>query len=242
MGLANHRWYSLPPTAKQQQLSFEAAKEEAQSALVKAEKVNRDLAAAKKASTATPVGGVKQQVAKVRATLPPRGERAEIRSVVKRIDHPLSGHVLWVDDHPENNEWERRAMELLGLTLTCKASTSEAMRLMIDQGMEFDVVISDMNRNHDGGATAGYGLARKLRANKYINPIIIYTYWDDKPALEQTGQADVETARQPAKLPAEHADEQAAGEPSPQDLAPMAIIRSATKLLEAVIRAVKYGV
>ena len=55
--------------------------------------------------------------------------------------------VLWVDDVPENNVWERRALIALGCKLTVAISNSEALDLL--RRNEFDVIISDLLRANE---------------------------------------------------------------------------------------------
>jgi CheY-like chemotaxis protein len=50
--------------------------------------------------------------------------------------------VLWVDDLPENNVYERQAFEALGIRFTLSLNTSEALERLSQQ--KFAAVISDM--------------------------------------------------------------------------------------------------
>ena len=98
----------------------------------------------------------------------------EIASVVSRVaatPRPLAGaHVLWVDDRPENNIYERQALEALGLRFTLSRSTEDALDQVRSQS--FDVIISDMGRPPD--ARAGYTLLERLRESGVNTPYIIY--------------------------------------------------------------------
>jgi CheY-like chemotaxis protein len=53
--------------------------------------------------------------------------------------------VLWVDDHPENNSWERRALRGLGARLDIALSNEEA-RYRLKRG-DYDLVLSDLGRD-----------------------------------------------------------------------------------------------
>jgi hypothetical protein len=53
-------------------------------------------------------------------------------------------HVLWVDDRPENNTYERQAFEAIGLHFTLALSTSEASERLSQNRCA--AVISDMGR------------------------------------------------------------------------------------------------
>lgn len=57
-------------------------------------------------------------------------------------------HILWVDDHPENNEYEAQAMSALGFRVDIARSTKEAMGRIRDDS--YDLVISDLGRQSAG--------------------------------------------------------------------------------------------
>lgn len=78
--------------------------------------------------------------------------------------------VLWVDDRPENNVYERGALEALGVRFTISTSTEDALEKLKSQA--FDVIISDMGRPPD--PQAGYTLLDKLRKSGNKTPFIIY--------------------------------------------------------------------
>jgi CheY-like chemotaxis protein len=78
--------------------------------------------------------------------------------------------VLWVDDRPDNNVFERRSLEALGLSFVLAKSTEEALEKAARH--RFDVIISDMGRPPD--QRAGYTLLDKLRASGDRTPFIIY--------------------------------------------------------------------
>lgn len=78
--------------------------------------------------------------------------------------------VLWVDDCPDNNRYERQALEALGIRFSLATSTEEAMQ-RLDRD-NFDVIISDMGRPPDG--RAGYTLLDRLSAIGDRTPFIIY--------------------------------------------------------------------
>ncbi|MEH1829760.1 MAG: response regulator [Nostoc sp.] len=78
--------------------------------------------------------------------------------------------VLWVDDNPDNNTYERQALEALGVSFVLATSTDEALKKISLQ--RFDAIISDMGRPPD--SRAGYTLLDKLRAQNNQTPFIIY--------------------------------------------------------------------
>lgn len=78
--------------------------------------------------------------------------------------------VLWVDDNPTNNIYERQALEALGMRFTLSISTQDAIEKV--QSNTYDVIISDMGRPPD--QRAGYTLLGKLKELGVATPFIIY--------------------------------------------------------------------
>ena len=78
--------------------------------------------------------------------------------------------VLWVDDLPDNNIYERQALEVLGIRFVLAASTDEALTQMSRR--RFNTIISDMGRPPD--SRAGYTLLDQLRSVGDKTPFIIY--------------------------------------------------------------------
>lgn len=78
--------------------------------------------------------------------------------------------VLWVDDRPSNNVFERQALERLGVQFVLATSTEQALARLRDQ--RFDVIISDMGRPPD--QRAGYTLLEAVRQIDPTIPFIIY--------------------------------------------------------------------
>src|SRR2546423_5683341 len=105
-----------------------------------------------------------QAAAVVRSTATPR--------VMRRVD---GATILWVDDRPDNNIYERRALEALGFRIVLSASTEDALEQTRRQ--RFDVIISDVGRPPDN--RAGYTLLDALRKRGDLTPFIIYASSDD---------------------------------------------------------------
>lgn len=78
--------------------------------------------------------------------------------------------ILWVDDRPSNNEYERRAFEAMGFEFTLALSTEEALRLLSAQ--RFAAIISDMGRKE--GPAEGYVLLDAVRRQGLATPYFIY--------------------------------------------------------------------
>ncbi|WP_460023369.1 response regulator [Lactovum odontotermitis] len=79
--------------------------------------------------------------------------------------------ILWVDDNPQNNFYECKAFEALGLKVSPVLSTQEAFEKL--EGGSFDIIISDMGRKE--GEDEGYKLLKKLREENNDIPFFIYS-------------------------------------------------------------------
>jgi CheY-like chemotaxis protein len=93
-----------------------------------------------------------------------------VTSRVGGDDQGWRRHVLWVDDRPDNNAYERRAMEAVGLEFTLALSTHEALALLAKR--RFAAIISDMGRRE--GPREGYALLDALRRDDRVTPYFIY--------------------------------------------------------------------
>jgi CheY-like chemotaxis protein len=90
--------------------------------------------------------------------------------------------VLWVDDNPGNNLYERKSLEAFGIHITVSTSTEDALEKV--RQTKFDAIISDMGRPPD--PRAGYTLLDKLRTLNIDTPFIIYA---GSNALEHKAEA-----------------------------------------------------
>lgn len=79
--------------------------------------------------------------------------------------------VLWVDDHPGNNEGEREYFSSLQIDFVLATSTDEAVGLC--RSHLYDAVLSDMGRASD--ARAGLTLLRSLRRSGNRVPFVVYS-------------------------------------------------------------------
>lgn len=80
-------------------------------------------------------------------------------------------HILWVDDRPENNTYERQAFEGMGLRFTLALSTDEAFERLAQA--RFAAIISDMGRKE--GPREGYVLLDRLRKEGDRTPLFFYS-------------------------------------------------------------------
>lgn len=78
--------------------------------------------------------------------------------------------ILWVDDRPANNRFERQAFEALGMRVDLSTSTEDALSRM--RRRQYDLIISDMGR--PGDPRAGYTLLDQLRGQGDATPFVIY--------------------------------------------------------------------
>lgn len=78
--------------------------------------------------------------------------------------------IMWVDDRPENNRYEREALQALGMEVVAMTSTESALETL--ESRHFDAIISDMGRPPD--PRAGYTLLDALRAQGNTTPFVIY--------------------------------------------------------------------
>jgi len=78
--------------------------------------------------------------------------------------------ILWVDDRPDNNIYEREAMELIGFKFDLALSTKQALALLAKN--KYVAIISDMGRNE--GPREGYVLLKEVRKISKTIPFFIY--------------------------------------------------------------------
>jgi len=78
--------------------------------------------------------------------------------------------ILWVDDRPENNVYERQAFEAEGIEFNLALSTNEAIEVLKDK--KYAAIISNMGRKE--GPQEGYVLLEKIRKSGDKTPFFIY--------------------------------------------------------------------
>ena len=78
--------------------------------------------------------------------------------------------VLWVDDRPSNNIFERQALESVGIRFVLSETTDDALDILSKR--TFGAIISDMGRRE--GPREGYALLDALRARDDRTPLFIY--------------------------------------------------------------------
>jgi CheY-like chemotaxis protein len=88
----------------------------------------------------------------------------------ERMNEPWRRSVLWVDDQPQNNVYEGRAFESVGVSITQAESTTTALELL--RRSQFAAIISDMGRRE--GQREGYALLEAVRSQGNDTPFFIY--------------------------------------------------------------------
>jgi CheY-like chemotaxis protein len=128
---------------------------------------------------------------------------ADIEAIADALPTPSAqrllrrSRILWVDDNPENNRFERQALEALGIRTEISTSTDDALTRV--QAAPYDLIISDMARGTD--RHAGYTLLSKLRELGKQTPFVIYAS-SSSPTLTAEARAHgaVDYLNQPAAL------------------------------------------
>ena len=92
--------------------------------------------------------------------------------------------VLWVDDRPENNVYERRTLEHYGVEVFVALSTDQAMFIL--ESNDISLIISDMGRKE--GPREGYVLLEKVRMVDKSIPFYIYGGSNDPKHTEEALQ------------------------------------------------------
>lgn len=115
------------------------------------------------------------------------------RSILDRMQRNAEllarARILWVDDHPESNTAVIELLRRFGAAVETPRSNAEALALL--RGSRYDVIITDVARDHEGQGSdlKGIELADQVYAG-WTQPVLLYTDRFD-----------------PTKLPGKTADE-----------------------------------
>ncbi len=112
-----------------------------------------------------------------------------VESAVKLVQEGTKNSVvLWVDDNPQNNVYERKALESVGIGFVLSGNTAEALNILSMR--PFGAIISDMGRRE--GPREGYALLDALRARGDDTPLFFYASSNSpehrRETLEHGGQ------------------------------------------------------
>jgi CheY-like chemotaxis protein len=107
---------------------------------------------------------------------PKKVDWGEIAKTVNRLEEInvkklYETKVLWVDDFPQNNLYERKSLEVLGIRFTLSSSTEDALEKL--KSNEYDLIISDMGRGEN--KQAGFDLLKEAKKISKT-PFIIYSF------------------------------------------------------------------
>jgi CheY-like chemotaxis protein len=118
------------------------------------------------------------------AAIAPDDADTEIEVAASGVERlPRVPRVLWVDDRPSNNRYERTMLHALGMYVDLSTSTDEALAKVTARGA-YDVIISDMGRPPD--EQAGYTLLAELRRVGVRTPFIIYAASRDPAHFDES--------------------------------------------------------
>jgi len=103
---------------------------------------------------------------------------SEVAAAISRAsesrDSLSSAQILWVDDHPENNVYERQALSALGVRFSLARSTKKALEMLRTQ--HFQLIISDLGRQSEDedDTDAGLTLLGEIQKRGIHIPYLIY--------------------------------------------------------------------
>jgi CheY-like chemotaxis protein len=106
--------------------------------------------------------------------LTPQKVEALLSRARLNADAVVGARVLWVDDEPEGNVWEREAIDALGISVRTARSTEEA-EFYLEHG-RLDLVVSDMTRPAEeiDERKAGCMLRDAMQRHGLTAPLIFY--------------------------------------------------------------------
>ena len=98
----------------------------------------------------------------------------ELSSALRRArlvaDIAAGANILWIDDQPENNAWERSLLKAFRIHVTTVETTRSAVAALSQE--KFDVVVSDISRDH--GIDEGLTAMPRIKDAAGGTPIVFY--------------------------------------------------------------------
>jgi len=122
------------------------------------------------ASAKAPDGVAQFQIDEIVETIQSTAETSSTKNNAKTQSDEWTNHILWVDDNPQNNEYERRAFEAVGMRFTLSENTAGALKILRET--KFAAIISDMGRRE--GPREGYALLDAVRNMGLQTPLYFY--------------------------------------------------------------------
>jgi|SRR6267378_4220379 CheY-like chemotaxis protein len=141
--------------------------------------ISADLSKSKDATNSS------RQIAQLGASVGKSLRAADLIERLSRPDDMRVKSILWVDDQPENNVFERQALTALGFIIEDVADTETALARI--RANHYDAIISDMSRPSE--PEAGKVLLRRLREAGNDTPFILYSGSDDPTLASQMKDA-----------------------------------------------------
>ena len=139
------------------------------------------------------ISDLQDQVAALRVSAPDNGVQLSAPALdVERTRRRSGGTILWVDDRPNANAYERAKFEDDGFRIIRSTTTDDALR-KLRAGLTPYVIISDMSRVEDGVRIpdAGIQLLKAVREFNENVPFFIYTGTDSAEAYrDAAAEAD----------------------------------------------------
>ena len=108
-----------------------------------------------------------------RAALDQGAKRSILRRLQRNADLLAGAHVLWVDDHPENNRSMVELLSTYGARVETARSNPDALALLATT--RYDVIISDVGRDDEGpdGGLKGVELAETI-FNRWQRQVLLF--------------------------------------------------------------------
>ncbi|MDX8029902.1 TIR domain-containing protein [Lentzea sp. BCCO 10_0856] len=123
------------------------------------------------AQAADEPAGINVETAASEATGRTLRARATVGLLGEDPEDDWKRRILWVDDHPGNNQRERKVFESFGIEFTLARSTREALSVLDER--RFGAIISDMGRAE--GPDEGFALLNEVRSRDLSTPFFLYT-------------------------------------------------------------------
>lgn len=122
------------------------------------------------ADTHRSIGALENEVAALKIAATASGHDQRPAPSARREIH----NILWVDDLPSAARYEAVQLEALGARVTQVSTMPRALELLASQ--TFDVVVTNVGRNEEGGydPDAGAKLARAIRKRDARQPVVVY--------------------------------------------------------------------
>ena len=114
-----------------------------------------------------------------------------VKAIPVIADEPRrAARVLWADDNQANNEIERARLRPEGIAFDNVVSTEEAVAQLALESSSYDLVITDLGRQHssDRSVTAGSEFLKNPKVKDTGPPVIVYAgTWAVKQRDELVG-------------------------------------------------------